>query len=62
MGAFDMADRSKSEETEIELRPDGWERFKQAVHAAAKERPEASRHVGPEAERAARIEGARSQG
>lgn len=24
---------------EIELRPDGWDRFKQAVHAAAKSGP-----------------------
>jgi hypothetical protein len=31
-----MADKPRDE---IELRPDGWERFKAAVHAAAKSGP-----------------------
>jgi len=35
-----MKDKSLSPKSdEIELRPDGWDRFKQAVHAAAKSGP-----------------------
>ena len=34
-----MTRRAKNREPEIELRPDGWERFKRAVAAAAKVGP-----------------------
>jgi hypothetical protein len=34
-----MTRPSKKREPEIELRPDGWERFKQAVAAAVKAGP-----------------------
>ncbi len=30
---------TRQDASEIELRPDGWERFRQAVHAAAKSGP-----------------------
>jgi hypothetical protein len=34
---------------EIELRPDGWDRFKQAVHAAAKSGPKHRGETVPKA-------------
>jgi hypothetical protein len=34
-----MATKPRETTDEIELRPDGWDRFKQAVHAAAKSGP-----------------------
>jgi hypothetical protein len=36
MGGGRVKDASPPGDDEIELRPDGWERFVQAVHAAAK--------------------------
>lgn len=34
-----MATKPRETTDDIELRPDGWDRFKQAVHAAAKSGP-----------------------
>lgn len=37
-------DAKQAKSVDIELRPDGWERFRSAVHAAAKSGP---KHRGP---------------
>jgi hypothetical protein len=34
-----MKAKPNPKDAEIELRPDGWERFREAVHAAAKSGP-----------------------
>jgi hypothetical protein len=41
-----MAKASMGEEPEIELRPDGWERFEKAVDAAASVKPQKRRGSG----------------
>jgi hypothetical protein len=40
---------AQGKKDEIELRPDGWERFRQAVHAAAKSGPKHRTAPAPKA-------------
>jgi hypothetical protein len=46
-----MAKPQKTESGKIELRPDGWERFRQAVHAVAKSGPKHRETPAPKGKR-----------